>query len=270
MSAEAKNEQKDTFDDAFMAKGDGKFDDDVFSGGGEESFGAHRLRTHTFSSRITLRHILSVHREATERSSARTNQTVLRSKAEARQKETPRECSFKPRLCENSKRMARNSKFDDRAAPASRESRRWRMGCTRRWRGGSVESRRWRGGSARTPSPCAESVLRAAGQAVNEGDTTQARTASKRGASSAWRAAIEKSSRATSSPTRRTRPTRRGRARRSGAGPASLSQRRGDGVPVDDTQARSHGQGQGAARAHRRRAIENRRRARFARESRVP
>ena len=37
MSAEAKNEQKDTFDDAFMAKGDGKFDDDVFSGGGEES-----------------------------------------------------------------------------------------------------------------------------------------------------------------------------------------------------------------------------------------
>jgi NIMA-interacting peptidyl-prolyl cis-trans isomerase 1 len=85
MSAEAKNEQKDTFDDAFMAKGDGKFDDDVFSGGGEESFGAHRLRTHTFSSRITLRHILSVHREATERSSARTNQTVLRSKAEARQ-----------------------------------------------------------------------------------------------------------------------------------------------------------------------------------------
>ena len=35
-------------------------------------------------------------------------------KAEARQKETPRECSFKPRLCENSKRMARNSKFDDR------------------------------------------------------------------------------------------------------------------------------------------------------------
>ena len=40
-------------------------------------------------------------------------------KAEARQKETPRECSFQPRLCENSKRMARNSKFDDRAAPAS-------------------------------------------------------------------------------------------------------------------------------------------------------
>ena len=44
-------------------------------------------------------------------------------KAEARQKETPRECSFQPRLCENSKRMARNSKFDDRAAPASVEHR---------------------------------------------------------------------------------------------------------------------------------------------------
>ena len=44
-------------------------------------------------------------------------------KAEARQKEKPRECSFRPKLCENSKRMARNSKFDDRAAPASSERR---------------------------------------------------------------------------------------------------------------------------------------------------
>ena len=42
---------------------------------------------------------------------------------------------------------------------------------------------------------------------------------------------------------------------------ASFFERRGDGVPVDDTQARSHGQGQGAARADRRRAIQNRRRA---------
>ena len=97
-------------------------------------------------------------------------------------------------------------------------------------------------------------------RAVNEGATTQARTASKRGASSAWRLAIEKSSRATSSPTRRTRPTRRGRARRSGAGPASFFERRGDGVPVDDTQARSHGQGESAARALGRRAVSHRRR----------
>ena len=67
-------------------------------------------------------------------------------------------------------------------------------------------------------------------RAVNEGDTTQARTASKRGASSAWRLEIGKSSLATSSRTRRTRPTRRGRARRSGAAPASFFERRGDGV----------------------------------------
>ena len=134
-------------------------------------------------------------------------------------------------------------------------------GLARRWRGSSVEARRWRGGCAFTPSLCAESVLRAAGQAVNKGDTTQARTASKRGASSAWRAEIEKSSRATSSRTRRTRPTRRGRARRSGAASVSFFERRGDGVPVDATQAGSHGQGEGAARADRRRAIENRRRA---------
>ena len=99
-------------------------------------------------------------------------------------------------------------------------------------------------------------------RAVNEGDTTQARTASKRAASSAWRAAIERSSRATSSPTRRTRPTRRGRARRSGAGPASFFERRGDGVRrVNNTQARSHGQGESAARAHGRRAVSHRRRA---------
>jgi hypothetical protein len=36
-------------------------------------------------------------------------------------------------------------------------------------------------------------------------------------------------------------------------GPASLFERRGDSVPVDATQARSHGQGEGAARAHGRR-----------------
>ena len=98
-------------------------------------------------------------------------------------------------------------------------------------------------------------------RAVNEGATTQARTASKRGASSAWRVEIEKSSRATSSPTRRTRPTRRGRARRSGAASASFFERRGDGVPVDATQARSHCQGESAARADRRRAVSHRRRA---------
>ena len=98
-------------------------------------------------------------------------------------------------------------------------------------------------------------------RAVNEGATTQARTASKRGASSAWRAEIEKSSRATSSRTRRTRPTRRGRARRSGAAPASFFERRGDGVRrLKNTQARSHGQGEGAARAHGRRAVSHRRR----------
>ena len=121
--------------------------------------------------------------------------------------------------------------------------------------GSQLEVRRPRGaGVPRVASMAYE-------RAVNEGDTTQARTASKRGASSAWRAEIEKSSRATSSPTRRTRPTRRGRARRSGAGPASFFQRRGDGVTVDATQARSHGQGESKARADRRRAVSHRRRA---------
>ena len=119
--------------------------------------------------------------------------------------------------------------------------------------GSQLEVRRPRGaGVPRVASMAYE-------RAVNEGDTTQARTASKRGASSAWRAATAKSSRATSSRTRRTRPTRRGRARRSGAGPASFFERRGDGVPVDDTQARSHGQGESKARAHGRRPIQNRR-----------
>ena len=122
--------------------------------------------------------------------------------------------------------------------------------------GAQLEVRRPRGaGVPRVASMAYE-------RAVNEGATTQARTASKRGASSAWRAAIEKSSRATSSRTRRTRPTRRGRARRSGAGPASFSERRGDGVRrVNNTQARSHGQGESAARAYGRRPIQNRRRA---------
>ena len=121
--------------------------------------------------------------------------------------------------------------------------------------GAQLEVRRPRGaGVPRVAS-------RAYERAVNEGATTQARTASKRAASSAWRAAIEKSSRATSSRTRRTRPTRRGRARRSGSASVSFSERRGDGVTVDDTQARSHGQGESAARAHGRRAVSHRRRA---------
>ena len=82
--AEEKGDGKeDEFDDTFMAKADSKFDDMFRSGDVTE--GAKRLRSHTFSSRISLRHILIVHREALERRSARTNQTVLRSKDEARE-----------------------------------------------------------------------------------------------------------------------------------------------------------------------------------------
>ena len=88
MAAEAKDEsiQEDRFDEnkplPFSPLSEGKFD--ALFDDRDVTEGAKRLRTHTFSSKITIRHILIVHREASERKSARTNQTVLRSKAEAR------------------------------------------------------------------------------------------------------------------------------------------------------------------------------------------
>ena len=152
-------------------------------------------------------------------------------KAEARQKEKPRECSFKPRLCENSKRMARNSKFDDRQNRLeARRLQRMASGDREKF-SGHLES-----------------------DAKNPPDAPRPRETFRRGpgvlfrASRRWRAGMARIHGWTPS-------TRLQHGRDDAVAPPEIARPMESTRRVNNTQARSHGQGESAARAHGRRAI---------------